>query len=203
MRLRARRRKAGRAPTPVAAATAPPKAGGASDEIECRWTVARAANPRLRDGEVLSVLAIDAAGGTISATRSSYKRLVVQDGTLDLGVRMLGVKGLIVGQDHKGEEHVLMARRGMGTRVYGGMWEIAPAGGVGVPPPGVEELGTDALRRALAEEAAEELGITLDASGAMPVAVVEDAVARSVEVIVRLEWPGVVEPRACIDRGHP
>ncbi|MFN0012032.1 MAG: hypothetical protein ACKVS8_10355 [Phycisphaerales bacterium] len=180
--------------------SAPPVARGQGDEIERRWSAARAANPRLRDGDVLSVMAIDAAAGIISAARSSYKRLVAQDETLDLGVRMLGVKGLIVGRDAAGDEHVLIARRGMETRVYGGMWEIAPAGGVQVPPRGVEALGTDALRQTLAEEAAEELGVTLDASGARPVAVVEDAVARSVDVIVRLEWPGVVEPRATVCR---
>ncbi len=172
-----------------------------ADEIERRWADARADNPRLRDGEVLSVGAIDPGAGLIHTSRSTYKRLVAQNATLDLGVRMLGVKGLLIGRDTHGVEHVLIARRGGDTRVYGGMWEIAPAGGVSVPPRSVAELGPEVLRDTLADEAHEELGLDLDVSAARPVAVVRDDVARSVDVIVRLDWPssgGIIDPRASV-----
>lgn len=174
-----------------------------AEDVESRWNTARLLNPRLRDGPVLSVGAIDAAAGTIGVCRSTYKELVAQDGTLDLGVRMLGVKGLIVGRDRAGTEHVLIARRGNETRVYGGMWEIAPAGGVSAPPGTVSELGVAALQSTLADEAREELGLELDVSAARPIAIVRDDVARSVDVIVRLDWPwsgGVIDPRASVCR---
>ncbi len=165
--------------------------------IDAAWERARAANPCLRDGPVLSAHAIDAHAGVVHAARSTFRRLVAQGPDLDLGVRTLGVKGLIIGRDAAGAEHVLIARRGHGTRVYGGLWEIAPAGGVCVPPLSVSELHEAALRDTLADEAHEELGLNLDTAAARPLAIVQDEIARSVDLIMRLDWPGgVIDPRA-------
>ena len=84
---------------------------------------------------------------------------------------ILGVKGWIVARDGRGEEHVLIARRGAQTRIYGMGWECAPAGGIDVAEGHAGELpvaGTafdlaGAIERTLREEAREELGMDLEA----------------------------------------
>ena len=97
-----------------------------SEQHETVWKTMLDANPRLHDGPIWSVVEADAARLTVRADR--YKRLAVQDdATIGwLGVRQLGVKGLVIGHDRAGTPRVLLARRGSETRIYAGMWEIAP-----------------------------------------------------------------------------
>lgn len=178
-------------------------------EIERRWAELRGANPRFHDGSLLVVTAIDEAAGVLRLARGTFKPMAVQDSGFDLGYFGLGVKGLIVGRDWAGEEHVLIARRGPGTRIYQLMWEVAPAGGVAVPDAGVSGDARGAggagwwpgcVLAALIEEGREELGIELAAGGLEVVAIVRDGVAHSCDVIVRAAWPGVVDPRASVCR---
>lgn len=184
--------------------------------MEERWRLMCAENPRLHDGPLLQVDEIDAGGGVVLASRGSFKPMAAQSAGLELGVFGLGVKGLLIGRDRRGRAHALIARRGSQTRVYQGQWEIAPAGGVEPPPmpahgrerggaraearewvePVTTELGEQAVREALCVEAEEELGLTLAPEGLRAVAIVRDAVAHSCDVIVRGDWPGVIDPRA-------
>lgn len=201
------------------AAPIEPLAGPAA----ARWSELCRANPRLHDGNMLSCVRIETgtepgngpgAARVIRARRERFARLAVQGAveasgaSIEFGVRMLGVKGLIIGRDRAGEEHVLIARRGRETRVYGDMWEIAPAGGIGVPrqsgggegEAGVTELASGALTETLVEEAQEELGIDVRECCGTPraVAIVRDELARSVEVIVRAEWARPIDPRRAV-----
>lgn len=164
-----------------------------SEQHETAWKTMLDANPRLHDGPIWSVVEADAARLTVRADR--YKRLAVQDDATigGLGVRQLGVKGLVVGHDKSGTPRLLLARRGSETRIYAGMWEIAPGGGVDPrAAPSAESIAV-----ALGQEFQEELGLELPASARpMPVALIDDPIARSVDVLLRVDWPGVVSPRA-------
>ncbi|MGD9690048.1 MAG: hypothetical protein AB7K52_10385 [Phycisphaerales bacterium] len=181
-----------------AAGTAPPLPAAGAE----RWAKLVDANPRMFDGPILAFESFDGASGVIDARHDRFARVAVQDETLDLGVRLLGVKGLIVARDQRGATHVLIARRGRQTRIYADMWEIAPAGGIDPPgadadPGGMTELNIERLVATLMEESEEELGIDLHACARgtpEPVALVHDELARSVEIIMRVDWREAIDP---------
>jgi hypothetical protein len=165
---------------------------------ERRWRKRCAENARLHDGEILAVRTI-AEDGRIRCDVERFARLAVQDADYDLGVRLLGVKGLVIGRDARGGEHVLIARRGPHVRVFADMWEIAPAGGVDVPSAAPVALGHDAIERTLRTEWGEEVGGELDGAVVGSVAIVRDEIARSVEIIVRVEWQPTIESPRLVD----
>lgn len=152
------------------------------------WRRLCALNPRLHDGPIWAVARADAASLTIQPGR--YQQLAVQaDPAIgDSGVRLLGVKGLVVATDRAGRPRVLMARRGPRVSVYPRLWETAPAGGVAA----TTALTDAAVLDALIAEAREELGV--DASNVAPrarfLAVIEDDAAHSVDLVIQLPWPG-------------
>lgn len=184
---------------------------GLGDADHAHWAALCAENPRYHDGDILSVARIAADGGVIECVPDRFKRLAVQRDGHDLGVRLLGVKGMIVGRDVRGGEHVLIARRGPQTRVYHDQWEIAPAGGIdGVVDRSAlaraaagacVDLGERVVLHALAEEGREELGLEIDPAWCRPVCIVRDEVARSVDVIVRVDWPKPIDPRRAVCGG--
>jgi len=165
---------------------------------EC-WRLALEANPELHDGPMLCVERMDPATGVIACRRGRYRELVAQAmlaeelGAWCLGVAQLSVTGLLVGRDGAGGRHVAIGRRSEKTRIYPRMWELAPSGGVESADVG-SGGGIEVLTRALGAEAREELGMALDMSGAQAVALVADADAGSVDVIVRVELPGAIDP---------
>lgn len=163
---------------------APPGEATADSAIGREWARQREENPRLHNGPILSVQALDPEAGEVLARRDSYQRLVVQP-RVSTGVRLLAVTGVLVARDAGGQEHVLLGRRAPGVRMYGGLWEIGPSGGVGVPPAPVTELDTAALSAHLGDEASEEIGIEIPPG--VPVAVVRDDAARSDDVCLRVE----------------
>ncbi len=125
--------------------------------------------------------------------------------TGDLGVRLLGVKGAVLARDPLGRRHVALARRHPDTRVYPGMWEIAPGGGIhpspvavpaptSLPPPTVADLLST-----LREELLDELGLDWDQAidAAAPLALLDDQQACSVDVVFALTF------RATIGRLRP
>ncbi|MCW5764919.1 MAG: hypothetical protein KIT68_02955 [Phycisphaeraceae bacterium] len=180
-------------------------------EVEPEWTGAAqvaweamcGANARLHDGPILSVRWFEPASGRGACVPERYRRLAVQahPAVGDLGVRLLGVKGLIEGRDGGGALRVLLARRSAQTLMYPGQWEIAPGGGVPVPRAGVSEVGAEHLGAALSAEASEELHVEIGAGGPDWCAVVYDERARSVDLIGRESWPGgVVTDRAGVCR---
>lgn len=153
--------------------------GGQADAIEKRWASMVAGNPRLYSGPLLSVVTIDHELGVIHAVRDEFKRLAVQP-QVRTGVQILSVTGAITARDLQGREHVLLGRRGRGTRIYGGMWELGPAGGI---PPPHQSVGVlleiDAVRHLL-EEAEEELGLEIDEANVRPASLlVRDTIASS------------------------
>jgi len=169
-----------------------------SPEVAARiartWDELRAANDRFYDGPILRFISLDAQHGELLCRRDSFRTLAVSP-RLGLGVRQLGVSGIITARDHAGAQHLLLGRRGAETRIYPGLWEVAPSGGVKPPPPNIDRLSLHNLALALAEEADEELGMTLDPNAAQLLAFLRDEVACSDDAILRFELPSAIDPR--------
>jgi hypothetical protein len=150
--------------------------------IESRWRVMCAANPRLHDGPILSVVRLEGDG--IVCRRDTYRRLAVQPEVLT-GVEQLSVTGVVLGRDENGRDAVLLGRRGRQTRIYGGMWELGPSGGIDPPLPEREELGVDQLLVQLHQELREEIGSAWPVEGVEVFALCHDAVAHSYDIVMR------------------
>lgn len=167
--------------------------GGQADAIEKRWAEMVATNPRLYSGPLLSVVTIDGDLGVIHTVRDEFKRLAVQP-QIRTGVQILSVTGAITAKDQRGEAHVLLGRRGRTTRIYGGMWELGPAGGIPPPHASVKTLNESDARRHLMEEAEEELGLTLNAASIRPASLlVRDTIANSDDLTFLIEHPDSLE----------
>lgn len=167
-----------------------------SAEVQREWERMRAGNPRLHNGPVLSVVWFDAERGAMLTRPDTYQRLAVQP-RVRTGVRLLGVTALLIARDHRGEEHLLLGRRGPQTRVYGDRWELGPAGGLDSWHPGQQVIEPAAIIDQAADEAHEEAG--LEVSGGEIIGLLRDEIACSYDVIVRVEAGGLEQARARAD----
>lgn len=154
--------------------------------VETRWRAMCHQNPRLFDGPILSVRAIASRDSMreVSARRSSYKLLAVQN-EVQTGTDQLSVTAVVHGSDASGRPHVLLGRRGAGTRIYGGRWELGPSGGIDPPAPGADTLDTEAVHRQVHEEVREEMGGDLNVRTDALVAMTYDPIARSYDFVIR------------------
>lgn len=144
------------------------------EQAEQRWRTLCASNPAYFDGRIWHVLGVHRngyGGASIHVMECAYRWHAVQKGWRDLGVRSLGVKGLLF---HDGR--VLMGRRAVGVSAYEGMWEFAPSGVVdgGMQP-----------RQAILEELREEVGLVASADP-VAVAILYDEVLDCWEIAYRL-----------------
>ncbi|MEL6740035.1 MAG: hypothetical protein AAFP26_05210 [Planctomycetota bacterium] len=172
----------------------PDHAAPADPAVEAAWDQRRAANPRLFNGPVLAwasdPLAFD--GRTVRARRDEYRRLAVQP-DIATGVMQLSVTGVVIAPDHAGRPYVCLARRAPSTRIYGGLWELAPSGGVDPPPAGDRTLDAADLFAQLMLELTEELGLAIEPDPGTPICVVTDPVAMSADVVIRVDAVRPVE----------
>lgn len=153
-------------------------------DVEREWAKIVAANPRVYNGPHLSVVSIDFDEARIHCRRDTFQRLIVQP-RVRTGMRLLAVSALVVARDARGREHVLLGRRGASVRIYPGMWEFGPAGGVTPPHVSVRALSEHDLKRNLAEEMEEEIGVTFPVGE--PIAIVRDTIAFSDDIIFRCD----------------
>ena len=171
----------------------PPGLVGMADEIDAEWGRLCAGNPRYFNGPILVVetMAEDAgtASGVIRARRGEFKHLAVRP-AVETGVGQLGVTGVLEARDATGEAFVLLGKRSAATRIFGGMWELGPSGGVDPPPASESAMDWQDVWRALVEEIREEVGLAVEPDPAPPLALVDDPVGHSVEVVV----PGADRP---------
>lgn len=172
----------------------PAAADAAAARAETEWARRKLENPRLFDGPILRVVSTNPERGLVHAERAGFKRLVTRE-VSGLDCTILSVTGVIVGRDPRGREHVLLGRRSGETRIYGGMWELGPSGGLTPPPPGVTTIGLDAVLAQLREEGLEELGLDLAGARCEPVCLALDEIAGSDDVVVRVTPPGPIDPR--------
>lgn len=147
---------------------------GLLDEVENRWQALCERNPRYYDGRLYHVIGVHRnghGGAVLHVADCAYRFHAVQDQSFDLGVRSLGVKGLI---EVRGR--FLLGRRAMSVANYRGMWEFAPAG---VVEPGHRPEET------IIAELAEETGLRAS-HGPTPVAILFDPVVRCWEIVFRI-----------------
>lgn len=171
-----------------------PRGGEQSARIDAVWDELRRGNERLHDGPILRAISIDAESGAVRCRRDTYRSLAVS-ARLGLGVRQLGVMGVITGRCGAGRGHVLLGRRAAQTRIYPGLWELAPSGGVTPPPMNVPGLGLRDLAAALADEADEELGLDLSGQDIAAIAVLRDAHACSDDIVLRVDLAEPIDAR--------
>ena len=159
--------------------------------VEEVWKRMERDNPRLFGGGVYNVIEIDPACARITAAYDLYKRFVVQP-EVQTGITQLSVSGLTVARNS-----VLLGQRGHQTRIYGGMWQICPAGGIEPPgdPSALRDLTLADVAENLAREFEEEVGIDPTGRDVLPIAVVHDPVARSQDVVLRVEFDHAQDPR--------
>lgn len=162
-----------------------------ADATERRWAQLLEANPRHFDGPILAIESFDPDTNTIHARREGYKRLAVQP-EAPTGVRLLSVTGFITALDEHLQPCVLIARRSEQTRVHGGLWELAPSGGID-PPASAPTLTLEYVRTQLATEMREELGLELDTSSAHSIALVVEDAGFSVDIVMRLHTNAPIE----------
>jgi len=175
---------------------------GAEPALAEAWAAARRANPRLHDGDMLAVESID--GGLIRCRRAGYAELAVQgegrvgDGGggvtgLERGVWQLSVTGMVVGARGWRGQAVLLGRRSRSTRLYGGLWELGPSGGVWSER---SRLAAGDLLASLNQEMLEETTIPPSRTVARPIGFSIDPVGRSVDVVFRVGLMPMRLPRA-------
>lgn len=160
--------------------------------IDRLWEQMQRENPRLHDGSVLLTDPLDAHDGRIIVKRGTYRLLATANAS-GIAFRALGVQGVVVARDRFGREHLLLGRRGSEVRIYPGLWENAPSGTVSGPEPDEEMIGWPSVIRTLQAEGMEELGIDLHQASVQWIALLEDAEACSVDVVLRLTLMQSVE----------
>ena len=176
-------------------------------EMDRAWDLLRQTGVRLHDGPILlaetdldeiansSFTAAPVRLPRIAARRATYKSLATAH-LVGANVRALGVQGVVTGRDQDGDEHLLLGRRGSEVRIYQGLWENAPSGTIIPPPPAETTLTGQHFIQALLDEGVEELGLNLSDAQTSWIALLDDAEARSLDVVLKLELPGPINPRA-------
>lgn len=160
------------------------------------WCEMCRANPRLHDGDILAVDSLNAQRGHLRLRRDTFARLAVQHHELvrDLGVRLLGVKAILIAQDAAGREYVYLQRRHANTRIYGQQWEIGPGGGVSPRSP--HSPHADDLWRSTVTEVHEEAAIDLASQSPVPTPgfVLMDDEAKSCDICFVIHLPTSITP---------
>ncbi len=157
-------------------------------EVEDRWDELCAEKPRLFDGPILSFVGEDK--GLIRARRDSYKRLVVQADSKELikpPVMQLSVTGVLIARDTQNKPHVFLGKRSEDTRIYGSLWELGPSGGIDPPPTHITSLDEFAVIRQLQVECRDEVGITGVFTSHDVLGLIDDPIAMSTDIVVRLD----------------
>ena len=168
-------------------ASAPP---APDDETVARWEAMRRDKPRLFNGPMLACDSYDASSLTVRCRLERYQRLAVQPEVLT-GVMQLSVTGVMLARDGLGREHVLLGKRSAATRLYEGMWELAPSGGIDPPATtsmldsGARLDGFDAWRQ-LVLEIDEELDLAIAPDPGRIVGLVSDPIAMSTDLVFRV-----------------
>ena len=138
----------------VANAHAAPLAADLDDEVENLWLAEMKSREGLFNGQLLSVDSFEPE--RIAGTFVEYRRLVAQRLQprlfASLRIRPLAVSGIVVAPDG-----LLFGRRSLSMASSGGLWELAPSGGLD-PETSLRNGIVDYMAQFYAESA-EEVGI--------------------------------------------
>jgi len=148
--------------------------GMSMEEVDRRWDALCARNPTYFDGRIWHVLGVSRnghGGATIHVQECGYRFYAIQNEEVDVGVRVLGVKGFTWR-----EERVLLGLRAAFVSCYPEQWEFAPGGAA--------EVGVDPAKT-IVEELHEETGLA-PAAEPVAIAVLYDPTARTWEIVFRI-----------------
>jgi 8-oxo-dGTP pyrophosphatase MutT (NUDIX family) len=157
---------------------------GRIDEL---WEEERRVRPGLVDGTTISVSAVE---GDRVVTRPCAYRLFVareRDATLRrrLGVRALGVSGVLLIGGDRGERSIVLGRRSADVTEYGRAWELVPSGGIKPGRAGPD--GNVDVETALLAELEEEAGLRRsDVLETVPLGLVHDIAQDGYDVCLAL-----------------
>jgi len=88
---------------------------------------------KLFNGTLLNFISVDKNGETIDIASHfiEYKHFIAQrkDPCLELGIKPIGVSGIIILKD-KGNEYVIFAKRDNNVTEYAGLFELVPSGSI-------------------------------------------------------------------------
>ena len=144
-------------------------------EVEQRWSTLCQDNPAYFDGRLYHVLGVHRnghGGCVLHVMDCAYRYFAVQENGLELGVRALGLKGIV-----QRDDRYLMGLRSQHVAAYRNMWEFAPAGSL-EPGHTPEEL--------MIRELHEETNLTA-AAEPTAMAVLFDPVLRGWELVYRIQ----------------
>jgi 8-oxo-dGTP pyrophosphatase MutT (NUDIX family) len=147
---------------------------GLLEEIDDRWRALCHSNPAYFDGRLCHVLGVHRnghGGAVLHVIDCAYRFFAVQTDDFDLGVRPLGVKGVV---ERCGR--YLMGRRSHNVAMYKDLWEFAPAGSV--------EFGRQPAE-VIAHELEEETGLK-PMHEPTAIAILFDPVLKCWEIVHRL-----------------
>lgn len=167
--------------TRVRALIAPGEPPPAAPMVLKRWEEMCQSIPRLFNAPLLSVTSIDRPDATIHCRRDTYQRLVVQP-EVQTGVEQLSVTGVLIARNDQGQRCLLLGQRSSETRMYAGMWELGPAGGVDAPDPPSRALTHDDLVEELVREIREETGLDVAGRAAAALGIIHDPQAHSYDL---------------------
>jgi hypothetical protein len=160
----------------------------ARDAMETTWSELLAREPAMFDGPTLAIERWAPEAAELVCRRSSYKPFAAGLAGAPVEDWLVAVTGLVTTIGEDGRERVFMGRRGVGTWLYVGMWEIGPSGVV-CPPEDGGLIDVDLFRSQLREEMLEEAGLVADVSRAVPVAISTDPKTRSMDVVLAVRVP--------------
>ena len=163
--------------------TTPTSPIGTTSEIERVWAERVKLFPRSFNAPILAFNSYE--DGVLRCRIDDYKRLAVQP-DVATGVCVLSVSGVV--RCELPEPAVLLGRRSPSTRIYGGMWELGPSGGVDPPVHGSRVSGEHALDQ-LRTESREEIGVELTPTSSRVTALIIDHVANSCDITIEVLIP--------------
>jgi hypothetical protein len=165
------------------------------------WARACAENPRMFDGPLLAVDSFDPARGRMSCRRDTFRHIIARP-SVDTGVELLAVSAVVVARDRAGREHAFIGRRGVQTRIYGGLWELGPSGGITPPAQGVREIGMEGVLAQLDAEMGEEAGLSIAGAETSIAGFVRDHIAFSLDILVSVRPSEAIEELAQRGASH-
>jgi 8-oxo-dGTP pyrophosphatase MutT (NUDIX family) len=133
------------------------------DRVDELWERERLARPELVDGTMISVSDIE--GDRVLTRACSYRLFLARERDaalrVTLGVRALGVSGILLVGGNGSAPAVVLGRRAAGMTEYAGAWELVPSGGV--EPRRADANGIVDVTGALLDELEEEAGVPSEA----------------------------------------
>ncbi len=165
----------------------------AADEYQI-WQKLKSLNPRLYNSPIITITSFTPPpqptqpnpAPTLHCQLDHYARLAIAD-TLSSNITVLSITGLLVSTDINSDPCILLGKRSKQTRIYGDSWELAPSGTLDPDLNPAHHITNDLLNHQLSKELSEEISSDFALKTALPIAIMHDPVAHSLDIIMRAD----------------